>query len=83
MSSLLFGVSATDPPTFIIISLVLINMAMLASYIPARRATKGISQQEEHLFHRISAKGFLNKYMGVIFNSHFRANLSMRFLGSP
>ncbi|HEX7175766.1 MAG TPA: ABC transporter permease [Pyrinomonadaceae bacterium] len=40
MSSLLFGVSATDPTTFIIISLVLISAAVLASYIPARRATK-------------------------------------------
>jgi putative ABC transport system permease protein len=40
MSSLLFGVSATDPPTFITISLVLISVALLASYIPARRATK-------------------------------------------
>jgi putative ABC transport system permease protein len=40
MSSLLFGVSATDPTTFIIISLVLIGVAVFASYIPARRATK-------------------------------------------
>ncbi|HYG10021.1 MAG TPA: ABC transporter permease [Pyrinomonadaceae bacterium] len=40
MSSLLFGVSATDPTTFIIISLVLIGVAVLASYIPARRATR-------------------------------------------
>jgi putative ABC transport system permease protein len=40
MSSLLFGVSATDPTTFIIISLVLVSVAALASYIPARRATK-------------------------------------------
>jgi putative ABC transport system permease protein len=40
MSSLLFGVSATDPTTFIIISLVLISAGVLASYIPARRATK-------------------------------------------
>jgi putative ABC transport system permease protein len=40
MSSLLFGVSATDPITFITISLVLISVAVLASYIPARRATK-------------------------------------------
>jgi putative ABC transport system permease protein len=40
MSSLLFRVSATDPTTFAIISLVLISVAVLASYIPARRATK-------------------------------------------
>jgi putative ABC transport system permease protein len=40
MSSLLFGVSATDPTTFITTSLVLTSVAMLASYIPARRATK-------------------------------------------
>ncbi|MGB7925761.1 MAG: ABC transporter permease [Pyrinomonadaceae bacterium] len=40
MSSLLFGVSATDPTTFIIISLALVSVALLASYIPARRATK-------------------------------------------
>jgi putative ABC transport system permease protein len=40
MSSLLFGVSATDPSTYIIISLVLVCVALLASYIPARRATK-------------------------------------------
>ena len=40
MASLLFGVSATDPVTFITISLVLISVALLASYIPARRATR-------------------------------------------
>jgi putative ABC transport system permease protein len=40
MSSLLFGVSATDPTTFITISMVLMSVALLASYIPARRATK-------------------------------------------
>ena len=40
MSSLLFGVSATDPPTLVTISLVLVGVALLASYIPARRATK-------------------------------------------
>jgi len=40
MESLLFGVSATDPVTFIAIAMLLIAVALLASYIPARRATK-------------------------------------------
>jgi putative ABC transport system permease protein len=40
LSSLLFGVSATDLPTFAAVSLLLIAVAMLASFIPARRATK-------------------------------------------
>src|SRR5207249_7461047 len=37
MSSLLFGVGATDPATFATISLVLMGAALLASYIPALR----------------------------------------------
>lgn len=40
MASLLFGISATDPATFVAISLVLIAVALLASYIPAVRAMK-------------------------------------------
>jgi putative ABC transport system permease protein len=40
MASLLFGISATDPLTFISISLVLLAVALLASYIPALRATR-------------------------------------------
>ncbi len=40
MSALLFGITATDPLTFISISVVLIAVACIASYIPARRATK-------------------------------------------
>jgi putative ABC transport system permease protein len=40
MASLLFGISATDPITFVSISLVLTGVAMLASYIPALRAAK-------------------------------------------
>jgi len=40
MKSLLFGIGATDPATFAAISLVLVGVGLLASYIPARRATK-------------------------------------------
>jgi len=40
LQSLLFGISATDPVTFFGISLVLLAVAILASYLPALRATK-------------------------------------------
>jgi ABC-type antimicrobial peptide transport system permease subunit len=39
-SSLLFGVTPTDPVTFLGVSLLLVGVTAFASYIPARRATK-------------------------------------------
>src|SRR5580693_5669591 len=40
MASLLFGVSAHDPVTFTAVATLLILVALLACYIPARRATR-------------------------------------------
>jgi putative ABC transport system permease protein len=39
MSAMLFGISATDAVTYLGVSFVLASVALLASYLPARRAT--------------------------------------------
>jgi ABC-type antimicrobial peptide transport system permease subunit len=40
LSSLLYGISATDPLTFIVVSLILSSVALVSIFIPARRALK-------------------------------------------
>ena len=40
MTSLLYGVAPSDPVTFLAVSILLSGVAFVASYIPARRATK-------------------------------------------
>ena len=40
MASLLFGVSASDPATYAVVTAVLLVVAAVASYIPARRASR-------------------------------------------
>lgn len=40
MKGLLFGVSASDPLTFLVVALILTLVTLLASYVPANRATR-------------------------------------------
>ena len=38
MSSLLFGINALDPTTYVVVPMLLVAATVLASYLPARRA---------------------------------------------
>ena len=40
LASMLYGIRATDPLTYLGVSLLLATVAIVASYIPARRAAK-------------------------------------------
>jgi putative ABC transport system permease protein len=40
LRNLLFGVGVADPLTFGVVAFVLLTVALLASFVPARRATK-------------------------------------------
>ena len=40
MGSLLYGVKPTDPETYLMVSIFLITVAVVAAYIPARRAVR-------------------------------------------
>jgi putative ABC transport system permease protein len=40
LSNLLFAVSASDPTTYIAVAVVLVGVALITCYLPARRAMK-------------------------------------------
>jgi putative ABC transport system permease protein len=40
ISSMIFGITPYDPITFVVVAAVLVAVAFLSSYLPARRATR-------------------------------------------
>jgi ABC-type antimicrobial peptide transport system permease subunit len=39
LTKMLYGVAATDPPTYVAVAVTLVAVAVVASWLPARRAT--------------------------------------------
>jgi hypothetical protein len=46
LEALLFGVEPLDAPTFASAALVLLAVAVVATYVPARRATRGSADRD-------------------------------------
>jgi putative ABC transport system permease protein len=40
MRTMLFGISPSDPRTFIVVAAIMMGVALVAAYVPARRATR-------------------------------------------
>jgi len=40
VASVLYGISATDPVTFILVAVIMVAVALMACFFPARKATK-------------------------------------------
>jgi hypothetical protein len=67
MSSLVFGISSIDPVTFASIALFVSAVALLACYIPARRAAKvDPMRYRSHLECRQLAPGTINLRLGAV-----------------
>jgi threonine/homoserine efflux transporter RhtA len=74
MKGLLFHVSATDPATYVGVALAFVAVALVAGYIPARRATPDRSdgRSAEWLGSTLGSQFFLESFHEA--GSHFSGN---------